>query len=46
MLSTQDAHGAVVRGFAISSCASQGASPALTELFQTVLGTPCPGGTP
>jgi phospholipid/cholesterol/gamma-HCH transport system substrate-binding protein len=45
MLSTQDAHGAVIRGFAISSCASQGASPALTELFETVLGTPCPGGT-
>jgi phospholipid/cholesterol/gamma-HCH transport system substrate-binding protein len=46
MLSTQDAHGSTVRGFAITSCASQGASPAVTELFETVLGTPCPGGTP
>ncbi len=43
-LSTQDANGAVMRGFAIGSCASQGASPALTTLFQTLLGTPCPGG--
>ena len=45
MLSTQDAHGAVVRGFAITSCASQGISPALTELFQTRARDPLPGGT-
>lgn len=45
-LSSQDAHGAVMRGFAITSCSSQGISPALTELFQELLGTPCPGGGP
>ena len=44
MLSTQDAHGAVIRGFAIVSCASQGFSLELQQLFQTVLGTPCIGG--
>ena len=45
-LGSQDAHGAVMRGFAISSCSSQGVSPSLTQLFQTVLGTSCPGGAP
>ena len=46
MLSSQDANGALVRGFAITSCSSQGVSPTLTELVQTILGTPCPGGKP
>ena len=46
MLSTQDAHGALVHGFLITSCASQGAEQPADGLVQDLLGTPCPGGTP
>lgn len=44
VFTTQDAHGAVARGFVEFSCASLGVNSTVTQLFQTVLGTPCPGG--
>lgn len=45
-LSTQDAHGAVLRGYVMFSCASAGASPQLAGLLETALGPrgSCPGG--
>ena len=47
MLSTQDAHGAVFRGYALFSCGSLDV-PQLAELMTTVFGRAgaCPGGTP
>jgi phospholipid/cholesterol/gamma-HCH transport system substrate-binding protein len=46
-LSTQDAHGAVFRGYAQFSCGT-GDIPALAELTATLFGQAgiCPGGTP
>ena len=47
MVSSQDAHGSLFRGFVILICPAQGApSPAVAQLVQTLLGTACPGRTP
>jgi phospholipid/cholesterol/gamma-HCH transport system substrate-binding protein len=46
VLSTQDAHGAVLRGYVLFSCATAGASPRLGELLEQALGprASCPAG--
>jgi phospholipid/cholesterol/gamma-HCH transport system substrate-binding protein len=46
VFSTQDAHGAVLRGYVLFSCASSGASPELAGLLETALGPQgsCPEG--
>ena len=48
VLSTQDAHGGLFRGYALFSCASQEASPDITELIEGVFGVggTCPEGQP
>ena len=45
-LSSQDAHGAVFRGYALFSCGSQEADAQLTDLVQALFGAAgtCPGG--